>query len=464
MSEKIGENKYQVTITVKNEDFQNALEKAYNKDKAKYNVPGFRKGKATQKMIEKMFGDGVFYQTAFDMIYWEAFVKACQEEDLKPVEMPEIDIREIGRNVDLVFNASFHVQPTVELTDEQYKGIELEEVEYSVTADSVNARVEQEREKLARFVDVKDRAVKDGDQLIIDYAGSVDSVPFDGGSAQNQPLVIGSNRFIPGFEEQLVGMNIEEERDITVTFPKEYHAEELAGKEAVFHVTVHEIKEKQLPELDDEFAKDVSDFDTLDEYKKDIEAKLLEATQAQAKNQIRAAAVDKLVSNVEVEIPPSMTERQIDYTIENMRYRMQAQGLSLEDYMRYTNTDMEKLRADVRSESEKRVKSDLILEQIVLREGIKASQEDIDNDITAYAKQSGQTFEQIKNSVSERDIQNITIDIEARKAIDFVVENAKMVKPAPKEEISKEVSQVVKETKKALRGRPKKKKDEETAE
>ena len=374
--EKLEGSKVKLTIEVAADEFEKAVEKAYLKTKKNFNVPGFRKGHAPRKVIENAYGWLVFFDDAFDIAYPEVYEAAVREHEITPVDRPEISILSCEQGAPVVFTAEVAVKPEVTLG--AYKGIEVEKQEYNVTDEMVEAEIQKEREKIASTVEVTGRAVADGDKVNLDYSGSVDGVKFDGGTAENQELTIGSGMFIPGFEEQMVGMNVGEEKDITVTFPEQYHSEELAGKEAVFHVKVHAIEETVLPEADDEFAKDVSEFDTIAELRADKRKKLEEAAELRAKNQRENELIEKACENAAVEIPEAMIERQMDHILNDIRYRLSMQGISLEDYCKYTGTSIEDMRKEMREDAAKRVKSQLVLEAIGKAEAVEAAAEEIE--------------------------------------------------------------------------------------
>ena len=331
--EKISGNKVKISFNVPAGDFDKAIEKAYLKLRGQISVPGFRKGKAPRKLIERMYGAGVFYEDAMDLLFPDAYMTAVKENDLKPVGRPELDkVDQMEAGKDLVFSCEVFVVPEVKLGE--YKGVEVARKARKVTAEEVDARIEQERKRVARSVDVTDRALENGDKAELDYSGSVDGEKFEGGTAEHQSLVIGSGSFIPGFEEQMVGMQIGEERDLNVKFPEEYHAENLKGKDAVFHVKLHAITREELPELDDEFAAEVSDFDTLAEYRADLEKHMQEAADAQAEEAARQALVNAVVEKAEVDVPDVMVEEKLDEMMQEMGWRMQQQGFSMEQYLR----------------------------------------------------------------------------------------------------------------------------------
>ena len=423
---KLSSNRVKLTFDVDAATFDEAMNKAYLKLRGRVNVPGFRKGKAPRKLIENYYGEGVFYDEAFELVFDEVYGPAVTEHGLEVVDRPEIDITQIGAGQNLQFTCTVYVSPDVTLGE--YKGVEVKRKHTAVTDEQVDARVEQDRQKQAAEVAVEDRPVKEGDTLGLDYAGTVDGVAFAGGTAQGQTLKIGSHSFIPGFEEQMIGMKLGEEKDLNVTFPEEYHAEELKGKAAVFHVKVNSITETQLPALDDDFAKDISEFDTLDEYKKDIRAKLEAQAAERDENEFTNAVLDKVVENATVDIPEAMIERQIDSMMRDFEYRLGAQGLKLADFIKYTGQDEKAFRAGYREQAERSVKAHLVLSAIEKAEAIDATEEEIDAQIAQFAPQSGKSFDELKASLSETDRGYFKADAIRDNAIKFLVENAKAVK------------------------------------
>lgn len=422
--EKISSNKVKLTFVVPAEDFDKALNQAYLKDRSKINVPGFRKGKAPRAVIERMYGEGVFYDDALDAIFPALYAEAIKEHNIDVVDRPQVDVQEIGAGKELKFTAEVFVRPDVTLGEYKNLTVEVEPKEV-VTEDEIQARISQDQQKGARTIDVTDRGVDYTDTVNLDYAGSVDGVPFEGGTAQGQNLKIGSGAFIPGFEEQMVGMTIGEEKDLNVTFPTEYHAEELAGKEAVFHVKVNGITETQLPALDDDFAKDISEFDTLDAYKADVRAKL-EAQAAERDNNVFTnAVIGKVMENATVEIPEAMIERQIDSMIRNFEARLAQQGLKLADFMKYTGQDEKSFRGQYRDQAEKSVRANLVLEAIENVENFEVSDEEIDAEIEKFAKQIGQSVEELKKNLTEGDREYFKADVIRDKAVKFLCDNAK---------------------------------------
>ena len=421
--EKISSNKVKLSFDIDAAKFDEAMGKAYIKVRGQVAIPGFRKGHAPRKMIENMYGEGVFYDEAFELIFDEVYGPAIDENKLEVVDRPQVDIQQIGAGKNLQFTCEVFVKPDVTLGE--YKGVEVKREHTLVTEDEVNAEIEKERNKQAAEVAVDDRPVAEGDTVNLDYSGSVDGVKFAGGTAENQTLKIGSHTFIPGFEEQMVGMNIGEEKDLNVTFPTEYHAKELAGKEAVFHVKVNGITETQLPALDDDFAKDISEFDTLDAYKADVRAKL-EAQAAERDNNVFTnAVIGKVMENATVEIPEAMIERQIDSMIRNFEARLAQQGLKLADFMKYTGQDEKSFRGQYRDQAEKSVRANLVLEAIENVEKFEVAEEEIDAEIEKFAKQIGQNVEDLKKNLTEGDREYFKADVIRDKAVKFLCDNAK---------------------------------------
>ena len=428
--EKLEHDQVKLTIEIDADTFNAALQQAYVKNGKHYNIAGFRKGKAPRKVIESMYGEGVFFEDAFELCWGDAYDAALEENGLTAVDKPTLDIEKIGKDEGVVFTAVVQLKPTVKLG--AYKGIEVEQPTYTVEDAAVNAEIEKEREKNARFVDVE-RAVENGDRVVIDYSGSVDGVQFDGGTAEEQTLVIGSNTFIPGFEEQLIGMNVGEERDITVTFPEEYHAENLAGKEAVFHIKLHNVQFKELPELDDEFAKDVSEFDTLAELIADKRKKMEEQAAKNEKIAIENIALKTVCDNAEVEVPECMTERQANYMLRDMGYRLQMSGISLEDYCRYVGTDLNALKASYHDEAASRVKMQLVIEAVGKAENVTCTDEEIAEVIKEYAENNDMPVEEFEKQISDDDREFLSDRKIAEKTVALIVDNVKLV-PAKKTE------------------------------
>ena len=421
--EKISSNKVKLSFDIDAAKFDEAMGKAYIKVRGQVAIPGFRKGHAPRKMIENMYGEGVFYDEAFELIFDEVYGPAIDENKLEVVDRPQVDIQQIGTGKNLQFTCEVFVKPDVTLGE--YKGVEVKKEHTLVTEDDVNAEIEKERNKQAAEVSVDDRAVVEGDTVNLDYSGSVDGVKFAGGTAEGQTLKIGSHTFIPGFEEQMVGMNIGEEKDLNVTFPTEYHAPDLAGKEAVFHVKVNSITETQLPALDDDFAKDISEFDTLDAYKADVRAKLEAQAAERDNNAFTNAVIEKVMANATVEIPDAMVERQIDSMVRNFEARLAQQGLKLADFMKYTGQDEKSFRNQYRDQAEKSVRANLVLEAVENVEKFEAAEEEIDAEIEKFAKQIGQNVEDLKKNLTEGDREYFKADVIRDKAVKFLCDNAK---------------------------------------
>ncbi len=419
--EKTQVNEVKLTITVPAAEFDAAMQKAYLKLRGQINIPGFRKGKAPRQLIEKMYSEAVFYEEAIDMVMPGAYDAAVEEMDLYPVDRPEVDVVEVGGGKDLVFTAVVTVKPEVTLG--QYKGIEVAKPEYNVTDDQVDAELARAQDRVARWNVVEDRPVQQGDRIMLDYAGTVDGVAFDGGTAQNQPLEIGSGRFIPGFEDQLVGVALGEEKDVVVTFPDPYQSEELAGKEAVFHCKVNEIKAKEVPALDDDFAKDVSEYDTLEAYKASIRENLEKAAQERAQNELETKLLEAAVAASQLEVPECMIRRQQDYMIQEMQYRMSFQGIRMEDYLKMTGMTMDQLREENREEALRRVKNQLVLEAIQKAEGVEATEEDIDAEIGKMATET-RTLEDLKKDMRPEDIDYMRGKVLTEKTLKILVDSA----------------------------------------
>ncbi len=421
--EKISSNKVKLSFDIDAAKFDEAMGKAYLKVRGQVSIPGFRKGHAPRKLIENMYGESVFYDEAFELVFDEVYGPAIDENKVEVVDRPQIDIEQIGSGKNLKFTCEVFVVPDVTLGE--YKGVEVKKEHTLVTDEQVDEKVEQERRKQAAEVAVDDRPVAEGDTVNLDYAGSVDGVAFAGGTAEGQTLKIGSHTFIPGFEEQMIGMNVGEEKDLNVTFPEEYHAKELAGKAAVFHVKVNGITETQLPALDDDFAKDISEFDTLDEYKKDIRAKLEAQAAERDENAFTNAVVEKVMENATVEIPEPMIERQIDSMMRDFEYRLSAQGLKLADFMKYTGQDEKAFRAGYRDQAEKSVRAHLVLSAVEKAEAFEATDEEIDAQIAKFAPQTGKTLEELKATLSDADREYFKADAIRDKAVKFLCDNAK---------------------------------------
>lgn len=423
--EKLEKNMAKLTIEVSAEQFQDAVKKAFNKNKNKFSIPGFRKGKAPQAMIEKMYGEGIFFEDAADEAINETCMAAMNESGLEIVSRPEVSIEQIGKDKPFVYTALVAVRPEVVLGE--YKGIEVERADASVSAEDVEAELKRVQEQNARLITVEDRPVANGDQTVIDFEGFVDGKGFDGGKAEDYGLTIGSHSFIDTFEEQLIGKRIGEECEVNVTFPKEYHAPGLAGKPAMFKVTVKEIKVKELPELNDEFAEEVSDFDTLEEYKKDIEAKIAERKQKEAATENENRVLDKVVANAAMEIPERMIDGQIDNMIQETARRMQSQGLSMDMYMKYTGMTMETMREQMKPQALKRIQTRLVLEEVVKAENIQASDERVEEELAKMAAAYQMEADKLKEYMTEKERNQIKEDLAVQEAVDFLVAESKLV-------------------------------------
>ena len=422
--EKLEKNMAKLTVEVSAEDFKAAIKKAFNKNKNRFAIPGFRKGKAPQAMIEKMYGEGVFYEDAADEAINASYAEAMKESGLDIVSRPEVTIEKIGKDEPFVYSALVAVKPEVTLG--QYKGVEVEKADASVSAEDVEAELKKVQEQNARLLTVEDRGVEDGDQTVIDFEGFVDGKGFEGGKAEDYPLTIGSHSFIDTFEEQLIGKKIGEECEVNVTFPTEYHAADLAGKPATFKVTVKEIKVKELPELNDEFASEVSEFDTLDEYKKDVEKKLAEKKEIEAKSKNEDAVVAKVVENASMEIPDKMIDAQAENMVQDMARRMQSQGLSLDMYLKYTGMTVEQMKEQARPDAEKRIRTRLVLEAVAQAENIQISDEKVDEEVAKMAEAYKMEVDKLKSYMSESDIKQMKEDLAVQQAVDLLVAEAKL--------------------------------------
>ena len=422
--EKLEKNMAKLTVEVSAEDFKAAIKKAFNKNKNRFAIPGFRKGKAPQAMIEKMYGEGVFYEDAADEAINASYAEAMKESGLDIVSRPEVTIEKIGKDEPFVYSALVAVKPEVTLG--QYKGVEVEKADASVSAEDVEAELKKVQEQNARLLTVEDRGVEDGDQTVIDFEGFVDGKGFEGGKAEDYPLTIGSHSFIDTFEEQLIGKKIGEECEVNVTFPTEYHAADLAGKPATFKVTVKEIKVKELPELNDEFASEVSEFDTLDEYKKDVEKKLAEKKEIEANSKNEDAVVAKVVENATMEIPDKMIDAQAENMVQDMARRMQSQGQSLDMYLKYTGMTVEQMKEQARPDAEKRIRTRLVLEAVAKAENIQISDEKVDEEVAKMAEAYKMEVEKLKSYMSESDVKQMKEDLAVQQAVDLLVAEAKL--------------------------------------
>lgn len=396
--EKVSSNKAKLSFTVPAEQFEAAMQKAYLKNRGKINVPGFRRGKAPRKLIETMYGESVFYDDAFQLIFPDLYDEAVKENNLQVVDQPEVDVQEIGEGKDLVFSCEVYVRPDVTLGD--YKGLTVNVTKQTVTDADIDARIEQDRKKVARQIDVEG-ALENGDTVKLNYMGTVDGVAFEGGTAENQTLTLGSGQFIPGFEEQMVGMNIGEEKDLNVTFPEKYHSEELAGKNAVFHVKVLSATRTELPKLDDDFAADASEYNTFAEYKDSIVKELNDRAAKNNEIAVENALVEKAVENASMDIPQAMINEQTNYLLREMQMRMAYQGLKMEDYLKYTGQTIEQLADMYKGEAEHRVKVELTLDAIRKAEGIEPTDEDVAKQIAEQAECMGQSVEDFEKTLTD---------------------------------------------------------------
>lgn len=413
-------------IEITEEEFEKAIQKAYLKNRNKFNIPGFRKGKAPRKIIELNYGEGIFYEDALNIILPQAYEEAVESLELEPVDSPEVDIEQLEKGKPVILKIEVTIKPEVKLGN--YKSIEVEKVEYNVTDEDVERELKAIQEKNARIVDASDREIKEGDIVTIDFKGFIDGEQFEGGTAENQRLEIGSNTFVQGFEEQLIGKKKGDKVDVKVTFPEDYFNENLRGKEATFEVVIHEVKEKELPKLDDEFAKDVSEFDTLEEYKNSIRERLEKEAKDREKIEFENKLVDKVVEEAEVDIPEAMIEHQIEHEIDDFNYRLRLQGLDIDQYLNLTNSKLEDLKKQIRPLAEKKVKTDLVLEVIGKKENIKVTEEDIDKELERIAKEYNQEdVDKFKENMKKGDLSFLEAGIMRDKIIDLLVSNAKII-------------------------------------
>ena len=420
--EKLEKNMAKLTIEVPAEKVEAALQNAYLKNRKQISVPGFRKGKVPRQMIEKMYGPSIFYDDAVNAMIQEAYPEATKECDLEIVSRPDVEVVQIEKGKPFIFTAEVAVKPEVTLG--QYKGIEVEKADTTATDEEVAAEIDKEREANSRTITVEDRAVQDGDMTVIDFEGFVDGKAFEGGKGTDYPLTIGSGAFIPGFEEKLVGAEIGKEVEVDVTFPEEYHAKELAGKPAVFKCTVKEIKVKELPELDDDFAQDVSDFDTLEEYKADVRKKVEEKKAADAKAKKEDAVIEKIIKGATMEIPDAMVETQAERMVDEFAQRLQMQGLSMEQYMQFTGGNVQAMVEQSKPQALKRIQSRLVLDAVVAAENLTATDEEVDAELAKMAEQYNMEVEKLKEMFAEEDLKSIRDDLAVQKAVELVTDAA----------------------------------------
>ena len=421
--EKLEKNMAKLTIEVSAEELEKALEAAFQKNKGKISVPGFRKGKVPRQMIEKMYGPEIFYEDAANTLIGPAYEKAVEECEEEIVSSPKVEVTQIEKGKTFIFTAEVALKPEVKLG--KYKGVTVEKLDLEVTEEEINRDIDADREKNARTVAVEDRAVMSGDMTIIDFEGFVDGVAFEGGKGEDYPLTIGSGSFIPGFEDQLIGAKLGEETEVNVTFPEDYHADNLAGKPAVFKCTVKEIKVKELPEVDDDFASEVSEFETVAEYKESVKAKIAERKEKAAKDAKEDAVIDAIIEAAEMEIPDAMIETQQRQMVEDFAQRIQMQGLSMEQYMQFTGLTVETLLDQVKPQALRRIQSRLVLEAIAEAEKFEVTEAEYDEEISKMAEMYQMEADKVKELLGEKHSAEVKKDITVRKAVEFVVANAK---------------------------------------
>ena len=420
--EKLEKNMAKLTIEVSSEEFENAIAKAYKKNKNKISMPGFRKGKAPRAMIEKLYGNGIFYEEAANSIIPDAYADAAKESELEIVAQPEIDVTQIESGKPFIFTATVALKPEVTLGE--YKGIEVEKKEVEVTDEEVEAEINKVRESNARMLDIDDRATQDGATVLIDFDGYVDGKQFEGGKADDYSLVLGSHSFIDNFEEQLVGKNIGDDVEVNVTFPENYQAEELQGKPAVFKVKIKEIKVKELPELDDDFAQDVSNFDTIAEYKEDLKKKLTENKEEALKREREEAVIGKIIENAQMDIPEQMVDAQTRQMTQEFAQRLSSQGLSIDQYMQFTGLTPQKMIEELKPQALKRIQSRLVLEAVVAAENIETTEEELDKEIENMASMYQMEVDKLKEVIGEEEKKQIGLDLAVQKAVEIVTEAA----------------------------------------
>ena len=420
--EKLEHNMAKLTIEVSAEELEGAIQKSYLRQRGKVNIPGFRKGKVPRQVMEKMFGVEVFYEDAANTLIPDAYAKAYDEADIDIVSQPSIEVTQIEKGKPFIFTAEVAVRPEVKLGE--YKGVEVDKFSNRVTAKEIDAKLEEERNKNARTVNVEGRPVQKDDEVVLDFEGFVDGVAFDGGKGENYSLTIGSGTFIPGFEDQLVGVEAGKEVEVNVTFPEDYHEESLKGKPAVFKCTVHEIKAKELPELDDEFASEVSEFDTLEELKADIKTKIKEQKNAEGKSAQQDQALDTIIAATEMDIPDAMVETEARQMVDSFGQRIQQQGLTMQQYMQFTGMDNEKMLEEMRPQALKRIQTRLVLEAIVAAENIVTSDERLDKEIGKMAEMYSMEADQLKSYMGDTEKEQMKKDIAVEDAVQFILDNA----------------------------------------
>ncbi|MBQ7793925.1 MAG: trigger factor [Clostridia bacterium] len=423
-TEQVEKNLVKVVFEVSAEDFEAAIKKVYAKNASKYSVPGFRKGKVPRAVIEKYYTKAVFYDDAINLVLPEAYEAAVKEAELEPVARPELDVDEIKDGAPVVFTALVTTKPEVTLGE--YKGIKIEKIEHTVTDEDVAKELETAQQRNARLVPVEDRAAANGDIAVIDFEGFADGVAFDGGKGEGYELELGSGSFIPGFEEQLVGKNAGEDVEVNVTFPTEYHAADLAGKDAMFKVKIHELKVKELPELDDDFASEVSEFETLDEYKKSVKERLEKDAANKTKTETENAVIEKVCENAEVDMPKAMVDAQIDSMVQDFAQRLQYQGMNLEMYMQYTGSTPESFKEGFREQAEKQCKTMLVLEAVCKAEKVDVTDEEVNDKIAEMAKMYNMELDKLNELISDAEKENIASDVKMSKTVDLLVNKAKI--------------------------------------
>ena len=419
--ERLEHNMAKLTIEVSAEDLEKALQNAYNKQKKNISVPGFRKGKVPRQMVEKMYGAEIFYEDAANALIPEAYAKAYDECELTLASQPEIEVTQIEKGKPFIFTALVAVRPEVKLGE--YKGVEVDKYSNRVTAKEIDAKLEEERNKNARTITVEGRPVQNDDEVILDFEGFVDGVPFEGGKGENYNLTIGSGTFIPGFEEQLIGAEVEKEVEVNVTFPEDYHSEDLKGKAATFKCTVHEIKAKELPELDDEFASEVSEFDTLEELKADIKAKIKDQKVAEGKKAQEDQAIEAIIAASEMDIPEAMVKTEARQMVESFAQRIQQQGLTMDQYMQFTGMTVDKMLEEMMPQAEKRIQTRLVLEAIVDAENITISDEKLDEEVAKMAEMYSMKAEELKSYMGEGEKEQMKKDIAIEEAVKVITDN-----------------------------------------
>ncbi len=423
--ENLEKNMAKLTIELPAEELEKAMQAAYMKEKKKISIPGFRKGKVPRAMIEKMYGSEIFYEDAANTLISQSYPEAVNESGIEIVSRPDIDITQIEKGKPFIYTAEVAVKPEVVLGS--YRGVQVTRVDTEVSEEEVNARIDQERESNARMVTVEGRPVEDGDTAVIDYEGFADGAAFEGGKGENHPLVIGSHSFIDTFEEQLIGKNAGDEVDVNVTFPDEYHAQELAGKPAVFKVKINEIKTKELPDLDDDFAQDVSEFDTLAEYKESVRKRLIENKEAEAKRTQEDEAVQKIIDHSQMEIPEAMVQTQVGSMVEDFSNRIAQQGLGFEQYLQFTGNTMEQLQEQMRPEALKRIQASLVLEAVAAKEDIQIPDEDVEAEIDKMASMYGMDATELKGVMGDSEKENIKRDLSIQKAVELIMDSVEVI-------------------------------------